>query len=446
MTKVIPFSRFRYIAPVLSVLILVVGLLVTMLVTGVNLGIDFDAGINMRLQVAPISFRVSYAGEGAATVNIKSEVLTLEITEEETAQTFSFPFAETETIGALVQQLSAIEGVSAEAITSADTPTARLFTLNYPYALEAEPVLINQAIGPDEEVLPIDRVRDALASYGSIQIQMIGAAADQEFQVRVAEEEGARDFDQEAAARVSALLQDEFGVGTVLVRQTDYVGARLSQNLAQQTIYLSVLALALILAYVWVRFKLAYAVAAIAALIHDTALMFAFVAVVGMEFSTATIAAILTIIGYSLNDTIVIFDRIRENSGLMRNASIREITDSSISQSLSRTLMTSLTTLLAVTALFIFGSGSIRDFALSVIFGVLVGTYSSLFVASPLYMGWVNIAKKRRRAQDAEKYGTKAVETSKGETEGQELNVTHERQAVEIPEIERKLKGKRKKK
>jgi preprotein translocase subunit SecF len=450
MTKVLKFSKFRFTAPIISVLIVTAGLLITLLGTGVNLGIDFDAGINVRLQVAPIAFRVSYTGEGAAEMNIRGDVLALEITEAETSVRHSIAFSDVTTLGALMGELDAIDGITTEAVAPSATESAQLLTLNYPYVLGLEPMAINKA--PEDGSADIDTVRSVLGDFGSIQIQMIGAALDQEFQVRVAEEEGARDFDQEVAGRLRSALEAEFGDGTVLIRQTDYVGARLSQNLAQQTVYLSVLALVLILVYVWFRFKLAYAVSAIAALVHDTLFMFAFVGVVGMEFSTATIAAILTIIGYSLNDTIVIFDRVRENTGLMRNASIKEITDTSISQSLSRTLMTSLTTLLAVLALYIFGTGSIKDFALAVIFGVLVGTFSSLFIAAPLFMAWMNAIGRRKRTRDAERYGTKA-DLKKEDRQASEAGPRSETPSSssssssssdEIPTVDRKLKGKRK--
>ena len=447
MTKVLKFSKFRFVAPIISVLIVTAGMLITLLGSGVNLGIDFDAGINVRLQVAPIAFRVSYAGEGAAEMNIRGDVLALEITAADASASHSFAFSEVTTLGALLAALDAIDGLTTEAVVPAAMDSAQLLTLNYPYILGPEPLAINRA--PDTGGVDVDAVRSILADFGSIQIQMIGAAENQEFQIRVAEEEGARDFDQEIAGRLRSALESEFGVGTVLIRQTDYVGARLSQNLAQQTVYLSVLALVLILVYVWFRFKLAYAVSAIAALVHDTLFMFAFVGVVGMEFSTATIAAILTIIGYSLNDTIVIFDRVRENTGLMRNASIREVTDTSISQTLSRTLMTSLTTLLAVLALYIFGTGSIKDFALAVIFGVLVGTFSSLFIASPLYMAWMNALGRRKRTRDAERYGTK-TELKKEDRQASESGPRSEKpqggvlRHDEIPTVNRKLKRKRK--
>ncbi len=444
MTKVISFSKLRYIAPVISVLIITAGILYTLLGPGINLGIDFEAGVNVRLQVAPVAFRVSYAGEDDVELNVRGGVLTLEMTGEDEAATRRFRFADYPTVGELLQALREVEGIVVDSEIPGTTPTTELLTLSFPLTLGQEPVAINQA--PTRDTASIEGVRSALESYGELQIQMIGAPENQEYQVRVPEEEGARDFDQAVSSTLRGLLEEAYGEGRVLVRQTDYVGARLSQNLAQQTVYLSVLALVLILAYIWFRFKLVYAVSAIAALVHDTAFMFAFVSVTGMEFSTATIAAILTIIGYSLNDTIVIFDRVRENTGLMRNVSILEIVDTSITQSLSRTLMTSVTTLLAVIALYTFGTGTIQDFALAVIFGVLVGTYSSLFIASPLLMGWIRTAGRKRRTKEAERYGVKAPEGKAEAPAEKEAEQSAQRRDVEIPVAERKLKGKRKKK
>ena len=451
MTKVIPFSRFRIIAPIITVFLIAVGIVVTFFVQGgVNLGIDFKAGMNIRAQIAPVAFQVSYSGEGAAVLNIRNNILTMEITGTESVDTFSYPLADYATLSSLSAELVKIPDLTVVVMGDADGPSARLLTLNYPYELGLEYLAINQGLGLEDIPVKIDEVRDSLAEYGPMQIQVVGTAQNQEFQIRVEEKEGARDFDQEIAAQIQSLLEATFGAGTVLIRQIDYVGARFSQNLAQQTIYLSVLALALILVYVWFRFRLAYAVSAIVPLLHDSLAMLAFIGATRMEISTATIAALLTIIGYSLNDTIVIFDRVRENTGIMRSTAFREIVDTSISQSLSRTLMTSLTTLLAVLAIFIFGSGSIKDFALAVIFGVIVGTYSSVFVASPILLGWTNLSNKRRRAKDAGRYGpgkTTSEAHKDSDTLVEEKQVAHEPATEkDIPLAERKLKGKRKKK
>jgi len=149
-------------------------------------------------------------------------------------------------------------------------------------------------------------------------------------------------------------------------------------------------ALIFIVAYLWFRFELKFAVGAVIALIHDILVTVGVFALVGKQISMPVVAALLTIIGYSLNDTIVVFDRIREDLKLYRGRGLpfAEILDMSINQTLSRTLLTSLTTLLVVAVLFIFGGSVINDFAFALIVGVLVGTYSSIFVASPVVYFW----------------------------------------------------------
>ncbi|RKX86317.1 MAG: protein translocase subunit SecF, partial [Spirochaetes bacterium] len=214
-----------------------------------------------------------------------------------------------------------------------------------------------------------------------------------------------------------------------------------SSSLASQSITLTIVALALILLYIWFRFKLGFAVSAITALAHDVLIMLGFIGTFGLEVSTTTIAAVLTIIGYSLNDTIVVFDRIRENKVLLKGDRFDNIVNISITQSLSRTIITSLTTLLAVVALYVFGTGSIEDFALNLIVGIVVGTYSSIFIASPVLLGWTNVTQKRKAEKSGISTETPSVMESGGEQETASL-----RKITEIPVVERKLKGKRKSK
>jgi preprotein translocase subunit SecF len=250
-------------------------------------------------------------------------------------------------------------------------------------------------------------VRDALGEIGDVQVQEIGNPADQEFTIRVQDDGTIDDFSQVMSERIATLLEEEFGASAVEILSTDYVGPRFSQDLTRQTVFLTSLALALILIYIWFRFRLAYAVAAIVTLLHDVAIMLGFIGTFQIEVATATIAAVLTIIGYSLNDTIVIFDRIRENETLLRDSEFGIIVNTSITQSLSRTLITSLTTMLAVVAIFIFATGTIQDFALNLMVGIVVGTYSSIFVASPFLLSWQRRARQRARQKDVKQYGAK---------------------------------------
>ena len=204
--------------------------------------------------------------------------------------------------------------------------------------------------------------------------------------------------DQQATeARIFELLAAAFGADRITIVQTDFVGPTFSRLLGEQAVWLITVAFALIFVYILFRFRAAFAVGALLALIHDIAIMLGVLGTLQLEISTATIAAVLTIVGYSLNDTIVIFDRIRENDTLMRDANADLVINTSITQSLARTLITSLTTLLAVLAIYLFSTSSIKTFALSLMIGVVVGTYSSMFVAAPTVLIWRQVLARRSR-------------------------------------------------
>lgn len=174
--------------------------------------------------------------------------------------------------------------------------------------------------------------------------------------------------------------------------------------------------------------------------------MLGFIGTFQLEVNTATVAAVLTIIGYSLNDTIVVFDRIRENAGLMRDSDFRTIVDTSITQTLTRTIITSGTTQLAIIAILVFATGSIQEFALNLTVGIVVGTYSSIFIASQILLLWVRGRDKRQKRLNAIKYGTReTVAVAKAEG-GAVAETGEEKKEIAIPHAERKLKGKRKKK
>jgi preprotein translocase subunit SecF len=172
-----------------------------------------------------------------------------------------------------------------------------------------------------------------------------------------------------------------------------------SRELTQKGWQAILLAFVVILVYVSWRFRLRYAVAAVAALVHDVSIALGIFALFQIEINLATIAAFLTIIGYSLNDTIVIFDRIRENMKLERKSSPFDVINKSVNQSLSRTINTSLTTFIPVIILFVFGGSVLRGFSLALLIGVIIGTYSSMYVANPILYAWTlktSKAKKHR--------------------------------------------------
>lgn len=453
MKRVIRFTKLRYIMFVVSVVLIVAGLTVTSINDGFNLGIDFQAGLNQRVQIAPVGFQISYQGEDDAVINVENQTMILELRGEEGVETYEFPFAQHQTLRNLTGALNAIEGVEIQLEMDGGTESERVVTgLKYPQELSDTPVRVNVRNDQGDDYIGINDVRDALASLGSPRVQVVGNEMHQEFLVRL--EDPAGDRKNELESEIRSLLEESFGAGSVIIKSSEYVGPRFSRSLAQQSISLTLLALVLILLYIWFRFKLGYAVSAIVALSHDVLIMLGFIGTAQIEVSTTTIAAVLTIIGYSLNDTIIIFDRIRENEGLLQGRDIEDIINTSITQSLSRTLITSLTTLLAVLALYVFGTGSIQDFALNLIVGIIVGTYSSVFIASPILLGWRRAQEKRHRNKKGlpkstakEPVSEPAAEVSgPGAGSGVAASAVKTETPAEIPAAERKLKGKRQKK
>ena len=230
----------------------------------------------------------------------------------------------------------------------------------------------------DDENVGIEDVRRALSRIDGVRVQNIGSSDDGRYQIRVKLAEGQ---DQRGTEnRISSMLESRFKSFTQL--ESNYIGAKFSSSLITGSIKAVAIALALILVYVWIRFKVAYAISSILALIHDVILMLGFISIIGFEISSTTIAAILTIIGYSLNNTIVIFDRVRERIRMDYRQEISLVMDYGVNSSLTRTTYSSITTLLAVIPLAILSSGDVRSFAVCMIFGVIVGTYSSNFVAT----------------------------------------------------------------
>lgn len=447
MTKVIRFTKLRFYMLAVSAIVIIAGIAATAGQGGFNLGIDFQAGLNQRVQIAPVGFSVAYAGDEDATLNVENNTVVVEIRGEEGVEAYQFPFGQHETLRNLTGALEGVDGISTTLEAGPTINSSLIVTgLRFPQELSETPVQVNVRNDEPDEYIQIQQVRDALSDLENPQVQVVGTNFHQEYLVRVEDPTG--DKKDQIERDIRAMLEESFGEGSVVIKQSEYVGPRFSKTLAEQSFSLTLLALVLILIYIWFRFQFGYAISAIVALTHDVLVMLGFIGATQLEVSTTTIAAVLTIIGYSLNDTIVIFDRIRENEGLLQGRDIEDIINTSISQSLSRTLITSLTTLLAVAALYTFGTGAIKDFALNLIVGIIVGTYSSVFVASPMLLGWRRSREKRKRLKRGlPPKPTKAeieekVAPEKSEPKAAEAKTSTEE--IEIPAAERKQKGKRK--
>ena len=209
---------------------------------------------------------------------------------------------------------------------------------------------------------------------GDISLQEFGTPTD--VLVRVQRQEGDEEAQIAAIATISLTLGDSYDI-----RRTEFVGPTVGAELAEKGMLAVACALLAIMVYIWFRFEWQFSIAAILALAHDVLSTVGLFALTSFEFNLATVAAILTIAGYSINDTVVVFDRVRENLRRYKSYEIEDIINKSLNETLSRTVMTSFTTLLALLAITIFGGAVLRDFALAMIWGVLIGTYSSIFVA-----------------------------------------------------------------
>jgi len=417
MKRVIRFSKSRTIMFILSATLIVGGVAAVFLRDGFNLGIDFTGGLNKQIQIAPQALALSYGGVGQAEVDIRGGVFTLELSREIGLR--RFVLRDYATLSDLAAALAEVPDLGVEITGDENARTERVLSLPFAVDLSEGDLVINMRVASEEEVFaPIGTVREILDPLGTFSIQMIGRAVDQEFSLKVPSAGGDdAEFLQEIETQIVALLEEEFGEGTVILKKTEFIGSLFSADLVRSAIWSLVVALVLILVYVTVRFKFVFAISAVLALIHDVAVMIGVIAVAQLELSSATIAAFLTIIGYSLNDTIVVFDRIRENTALMPESDRETVINTSITQSLSRTTITSLTTLLAVTAIYVFGTGAIKIFALNLIVGVVVGTYSSIFIASPVVLGWMNLLDKRKRRARRPEQVLKLVKPQKGKEE-----------------------------
>jgi len=251
---------------------------------------------------------------------------------------------------------------------------------------------VQSKTGPAD--IPAMRAKLGGLGLGDVQIQQFGSPG--EVLIRVEQQAGGEAQQQVALKKVIEALGPDF-----TQRRVEVVGPTVSSEL-RQTGTIAVLASILaIVAYVWFRFEWQFALGAVLALTHDVLLAVGLFALLQWEFDISIVAALLTILGYSVNDTVVVSDRIRENLRKYKKMALDELLNVSINETLSRTILTGVTTLAVLVALFVFGGSVLRNFTVAMLFGVIVGTYSSIFIAAPLlgYLGikrdWSGAADKR---------------------------------------------------
>jgi preprotein translocase subunit SecF len=401
MKRVLRFSKFFLPSAILSAVLTIGGIVGYIVLGGFNLGVDFQAGLIQEVQFAPTAFSLAWAGRGNAILSFDRGGLYVVVSGAGVeGRTYSFPLSEFDTVGSLVQAFnSRVEGLNARISVPAGVSSQWLIhSAQGNPQLSSDPYVVHY-LNPQSEAVPIREVREALASFAqTASVQNLGQPSDRHFMIRVEDREieGGEGI---PAEKIIGALESYFGSGEVVVLRSDYVGSRFSKNLSDQAGILLGLTLLIILIYASIRFKPQYAIGAVIAIIHDALIIVAFVTLTRMEFNTSTIAAILTILGYSINDTIVIFDRIRETRRIYPEAGFVDVLDRSLTETLSRTIITTLTTMLAVVSLYIFTTGSMKDFALALLVGMVSGVYSTIFIAS----GFVNLWESRKLKKEKKK-------------------------------------------
>ena len=378
--KDIDVLKFKVPALIFSSLFIVAGIIVFILL-GFNAGIDFGSGYSESVQIAPLGMTVSYEGSESAVLSVSGTTLTLTFRSASGVEEKDFPSSLYPTAGELGAALAA-SGLKVKVVDPTLCTDNLVSGFGYPMTLTTSPGRIN--FSTEGEDVTISSLRSALSEIDGVKVQTVGDKNSGAFQVRVLLKEN--EGQSEAERRINGELSKVYGEENIVVLQSDFVGPKFSSSLFRSSVSAILIAFVLILLYISVRFRISYALSSIIALIHDVLMMLSFVVILRLEVSSTTIAAVLTIIGYSLNNTIVIFDRVRENIKENRGSDPASMVPWSVRQSFTRTFITTLTTLFAIVPLSIFSTGDIRNFAINLIWGLVVGAYSSSIIAPALLM------------------------------------------------------------
>jgi len=382
MKKVIKFSKLFLPSVIMSVALISFGLY-GYITKGFNLGLDFQAGFIEKVRIAPTAFSLTYDGAKSVTVSQSSSAITVVVTGVDSDnQSFSYPYATHPTVGDFARAIVSIPGVA----ISISSPESALMKSAFPDSevlsrLGDEPYRFHYVSEGLAEISS-DDIRKAISSFPDAAVQVVGNPADRFFQIRLEDDGTDPQASQTLRSGLNAALEAAYGADSVAVIGTDFVGSRFSKNLASQASWLVLLTLVLIWGYCTIRFRWDFAVGGVLAILHDALIMVCFIVWTRMQFNSTTIAALLTILGYSINDTVVIFDRIRENMRFHPDKTIVEVLDLSQTEVLGRTIITSVATMLAVFSLFFFTTGDMKDFAAALLIGMVSGVYSTIYIAS----------------------------------------------------------------
>ena len=467
MKTIIRFSKCFIPAMIFSALLAISGVASYFALGGFTLGVDFQSGYIYEVQIAPTAFSITWSGRGNARMEISGDYIYITTGSGAEIQTFTFLFNDYNDINSLKEAIELeIEGIEinySDKLTSTPEEIESRWLVRSAqgdHILGERPYIVHYVDPHNEDIKDISDIREAFSGFEqNVTVQNMGRSPqDQQFLIRIAAEEieeaaiiteedvsedeeyfDEADFNEEIdeiaeiaediftdedeedifyeddavviveekadAREVRQILEREFGEGEVVILRSDFVHPRFSETLTGQAGTLFFYTLLLMLLYLSVRFRPKYAIGAIIGIIHDSLIVVFFIILTGMEFNITTIAAILTILGYSINNTVVVFDRIRENLKIYSDDSFVNILNRSLTATLSRTIITTLTTMLAVLSLIMFTTGSMRDFAILLQVGMISGIYTTSFIAT----GIVNMFENRKIKREKKKKATPTV-------------------------------------
>lgn len=388
MKTVKKFSKAFPACAVLSSVLILFGI-AGFFIRGINFGIDFVPGLLEEVRIGPAAIEISYNGSANISVGTSSTALELVITGTSAEnETKIFSYAQNPFIKDIAASLSEVDGLSVSVKGAENVSSYGIYLDSSSTSrLSADaPVLLY--VSDASKNVSIDDVRSALASE-SVEVKELGDDSNRSFQIRAAISKNDISSDS-LQAEIIGSLKEKFGESNVAIIKTDFVGSGFSSSNAIKSVILAVVTLLAIWIYCAIRFHWDFAAGAIIGLVHDCLIMFSFISWTQVEFSATSFAAVLTIFGYSINATIVILDRVRENISLIQTKKFNDILNASISETLSRSIITTVTTMFASVALLVFTSGSIKDFAIVLTVGLVSGCYSSMLIVP----GFVSLMRR----------------------------------------------------
>ena len=401
MKKVIHFSKVFLPCAIFSLALIILGI-VGFCTKGINLGLDFKPGLIEELRIAPVAVEVTYSGNAKATIDLERDRADVVISGTGAEnQTASFLYSSYPTVKELADALNTVEGVSAKVLSSGDESSYKIFVNS---AVSTQLTKDAFRIYAKNAEVSIDEVRTALDGVKGVSIKALGTGETKSVQIRMA-----ADSEEDSSAVLQATIIEKlgnaFGSEKIAIIKTDFIGSSFSKTLATKSIILLLCTVILIWAYAAFRFHWDFALGSVVALFHDILIMFTFIVWTQMEFTTTVLAAVLTLVGYSINATVVILDRVRFNLKTVKVNKFSELIDSALSDTLGRSIITTVTTLFAVVSLFVFTTGSIKDFALALIVGLISGCYSSIFISS----GFISLLRKNWKPEFGIHHSEKAM-------------------------------------